>query len=87
MSEPKYPPVNVDIKYLTPRELKTIMDTVGLSADDLDNPSAASGPEALAAMAWVITRREYPDVTLDEAWDIRVDLTGELDVDPTNASN
>ncbi len=87
MPESKYPPVDVDIKWLTPRELKDIMDNAGLSADDLDNPMGADDPgRALAALAWVITRREFPDLTLDDAWDIPIDLD-DNPVDPTSASS
>jgi len=84
MSE--YPPVSVDLKYLTPRELKDILKVSGMSSDALEN-MGEQGPDALAAIAWVITRRDFPDVTYEEAWDIRIDLGLETDVDPTSASS
>lgn len=83
----KYEPVSLDIKYLTPRELKDIMDNAGMSAADLDNPMATEDPgKAMAAIAWVVTRRTHPGMTLEDAWDVPVALD-EVPVDPTNASN
>ncbi len=83
----KYPPVDVNIKYLTPRELTDLWKNAGLSAEDLDNPMAAEDPgQALAAIAWVVTRREFPDITLEEAWDVPISLDDD-DVDPTNAGS
>ena len=87
MTNSEYPPVNVDIKWLTPRELSDIMANAGLSADDLDNPMDAEDPgRALVAIAWVITRREFPNLTLEDAWDIPISLE-DTPVDPTTASS
>jgi len=84
----KFAPVNVDIKFLTPRELSDIMSNAGLDASDLDNPLGAEDPgQALAAIAWVIRRREFPDLTLDESWDIPISLEDEAEVSPSNASS
>ena len=83
----KYPPVRADIQFLSARELKDLLANSGLNAADLDNPLAAEDPAAaLAALAWIITRREHPDCTFDEAWDIPL-ILDDVPVDPTNASS
>lgn len=87
MPDPKYPPVDADIKWLTPRELKDVIDESGLSYVELADPMLADDPvAALAALAWVVTRRTFPDVTMEEAWDVPIDLNAP-GPDPTNASN
>lgn len=80
-------PINVDVKYLTPRELKDIMDNSGLSGDDLENPMSAEDPgAALAAIAWVVARRDNPDLTLEDAWDIPIALE-DKPPDPISANS
>jgi len=87
MSPAEYPPVDVNINHLTPRELSDLWKNAGLSAEDLENPMNAEDPgQALAAIAWIVTRRTFPDMTLEEAWDVPIALDGSA-ADPTNASN
>lgn len=82
-----YPPVSANVRYLTPRELSDLWKHSGLTAEELDNPMASEDPgKALAAIAWIITRRTHPDITLDEAWDVPISLD-DAEPDPTNASS
>ncbi len=83
----KYPPVNVNLKFLTPNEVRALIVDAGVSSDDIAFPMGSEDPgKALAGLAWMVTKRDYPDVTLEEAGDIPIDLT-EVPVDPTTASS
>lgn len=84
---PNYPPVSVDLKFITAREMRDLREKAGLSTEEINNPLAADEPErAMAAFAWVVTRRDHPDVTFDDAWDIPISLVSE-EPDPTSANS
>jgi len=86
----KYPPVKPDMKLLSPRDMRDLRVEGGLTPAEIGDPMSAAEPEkAMAALAWIITRRDHPECTIEEAWDIDFDfdLGGGPAVDPTTAGS
>ena len=60
--------IRVDMNEITFRELGDALDASGVA--DLANATGGEQARANAAMAWVVLRRDYPDVTLDAVLDL-----------------
>ena len=84
----KYPPVKINLKLMSARDYRDLRVKGGLTAETIDNPMGAEEPEkAFQAMAWIATRRDYPDVTFEEAFDIDFILDDDWEPDPTKAAS
>lgn len=71
--------IEIDYTKLTTREIRDLCES-----SETPNLSAylaavnEMAPKALAALVWVMKRKESPDLTLDEAYDIPIDELGAL---------
>lgn len=74
-----------DLNVLTVREIMQIEEMTGGSVMELFNGSQPMG-KALHAVAYIMGRRENPDLTMDEALDIEVSLADQEPPDPPEAA-
>jgi hypothetical protein len=62
-----------DYRHLSFRDMIEASEASGVDAVDIANLSGIPRIKALAALAWVITRRSEPDLTYEEVLDGRVE--------------
>jgi hypothetical protein len=62
-----------DYRRLSFRDMIEASEASGVDAVDIANLKGVSRIRALAALAWVITRRSEPDLTYDQVLDGRVE--------------
>lgn len=74
----------VDLNKLTISEVEMIEDITGEPIDALGKPGAKKG-RMMRAMAYVVMRRDNPDITLDEVGDLTL-VTPEGEGDPTEGA-
>ena len=65
-----------DYRRLSLRDMIEASEVSGVDAVDIQNLRGIARIKALAAMAWVITRRTEPDLTYDQVLDGRVESPG-----------
>jgi hypothetical protein len=66
-----------DYRRLSLRDMIEASEVSGVDAVDVANLRGVARIKALAAMAWVITRRTEPDLTYEQVLDGRVESAGD----------
>jgi hypothetical protein len=66
-----------DYRRLSFRDMIEASEASGVDAVDIANLKGVSRIRALAALAWVITRRSEPDLTYEQVLDGRVESAGD----------
>lgn len=66
-----------DYRRLSLRDMIVASEAAGADVTELANLRGTAKIKALAAMAWVITRRTEPDLTYDEVLDGRIESPDE----------
>jgi len=66
-----------DYRHLSLRDMITASDVAGADVTELANLRGTARIKALAAMAWVITRRSEPDLTFEDVLDGRIESPDE----------
>lgn len=77
----------IEIEELTLNEIDLIESTLDMPVERIADPGAKKGA-VLRAMVWVMGRRENPDLTLEEAGNMKLsdlDIDGDQDEDPKAA--
>ena len=77
--------VNLDIGSLTLREIEDFETKTNLGIGEL-GPGKAMSARALRAIVWILTRRDDPAFTYEDAGDLKVvdlEFEGEAAPDPT----
>ncbi len=77
--------LNVDIEHLTVSEIEEIEERAGLPFDALGNPNQPKG-KLMRALGFIVRRREDPSFTWEQAGELRVVLSGDEAVPPTDAA-
>ena len=74
-----------DYRRMSLRDMIEASEAAGVDAVDIQNLKGVSRIKALAALAWVITRRSEPDLTYDQVLDGRVESPTEEVASPLGA--
>lgn len=77
--------LSVDIDHLTVGEIEEIEDRAGSPIDSFGDPTKPKG-KLLHALAFVMRRRDNPNFTWEDAGKLRVELSTDNPVRPTNAA-
>jgi hypothetical protein len=79
--------LTLDLKLdsLTIDEIDAIEEITGAPLDTLNKPGSRRAP-MLRAMAYVVMKRKYPEITPEDVGRLKLNLKGKAKQDPTEAS-
>ncbi|QAY26935.1 tail assembly chaperone [Streptomyces phage Shawty] len=77
--------LDLKLESLTIDEIDAIEEITGAPLDTLNKPGARRAP-MLRAMAYVVMKRKFPEITPEDVGRLKLNMKGKTKADPTEAN-